>query len=480
MRPRLLHLTLVVTALSTGACVYYNGMYNANRLARSARKAEREGRTFEANGLWGQVATKAESVIVRHPTSKYAAEAEVLRGVALSRMGQCDQALGPLSDLELAKIAPDLKEDGLLALGRCQAASGNAEAADAAFVQLLDSKSPDRRLEARFQHARVLRLSGQYLEALQALPNVRDTRSDMERLLALAGAGRLPDAMVVADSLLARTDSTKQWDSLVVVLGEENPIAASSVVDRVRKLPGRTREAEAKMLLDDGLRLESVDTARAARRFKETIAVGKNANTTARAHLELLQMDLRGVGRPEELAPLAAKLKGLSERSEIVSKEISQLSTKVGYVQIAGNSVTPETLQGDLRLFLAAESARDSLAAPRLAETLFRRIPEQFPASAYAPKAILAAQQLNSAWADSARALLEERYFDSPYLAMIRGEATPEYRELEDSLGVFAAAQGARRPAEGVRRAPTIRDTERERPGRPRPTPGGSRVPEPQ
>ena len=56
---------LVVGLLS--GCVYYNGMYNANRLARSARKAEREGRTFDANNLWGQVATKAESVVVRHP-----------------------------------------------------------------------------------------------------------------------------------------------------------------------------------------------------------------------------------------------------------------------------------------------------------------------------------------------------------------------------------------------------------------------------
>jgi tetratricopeptide (TPR) repeat protein len=480
MRARLLHLTLLVTALSTGACVYYNGMYNANRLARSARKAEREGRTFEANGLWGQVATKAESVVVRHPSSKYAAEAEVLRGVALSRMGQCDQALGPLSDIGLAKIAPDLKEDALLALGRCQAASGNAEAADAAFLQLVDSKNPDRRLEARFQHARLLRQSGRYLEALEALPDVRDSRTDTERLLALAGAGRLPAAMVLADSLLARTDSIKHWDSLVVVLGEENPIAASGVVEKVRKLPARTREAEAKLLLDDGLRLESVDTTRAARRFRETIAVGKNPSAAAQANLELLQMDLRRIGRPEELAPLAAKLKGLSEQSETVSDEISLLTTRVGEVQLAGSSVTPETLQGDLRLFLAAESARDSLAAPRLAETLFRRIPEQFPASAYAPKAILAAQQLNSAWADSARALLEERYLDSPYLALIRGDATPEYRELEDSLGGFAAAQLTRKRAEGVRRAPIIRDTEREGRGRQRPQPGGSRVPEPQ
>jgi hypothetical protein len=41
---RALSLTLVAALL--GGCVYYNGMYNAKRLAGSARKAERDGRAF--------------------------------------------------------------------------------------------------------------------------------------------------------------------------------------------------------------------------------------------------------------------------------------------------------------------------------------------------------------------------------------------------------------------------------------------------
>src|ERR687893_2498394 len=121
-------------------CVYYNGMYNANRLAGSARKAEREGRTFEANNLWGQVATKAESLIVRHPRSKYAEEASILRGLALAKLGQCEQALGPLSRVGVANLKPELREDTWLATGRCQATLGNIAAADAAFAQVIDSK----------------------------------------------------------------------------------------------------------------------------------------------------------------------------------------------------------------------------------------------------------------------------------------------------------------------------------------------------
>src|ERR671914_2916059 len=100
MRPRRLGLSLAAVGVLSGllgGCVYYNGMYNANRLARSARQAEREGKTLEASSLWGQVATKAESVVVRHPTSKYAEQASLLRGIALAKLGQCDQALGPLT-----------------------------------------------------------------------------------------------------------------------------------------------------------------------------------------------------------------------------------------------------------------------------------------------------------------------------------------------------------------------------------------------
>ncbi|HET6837904.1 MAG TPA: hypothetical protein VFH24_07650, partial [Gemmatimonadales bacterium] len=118
---------------------------------------------------------------------------------------------------------------------------------------------------------------------------------------------------------------------------------------------------------------------------------------------------------------------------------------------------------------------RDTLQAPRLAEVLFRQIPDQWPMSPYAPKAIIAAQQLNPAWADTARFLLEFQYFDSPYLATVRGDATPEYRQLEDSLGAFAASLVVRKPP-AVRRAPPPGVSPRRRP---EPVSGGSNVPEP-
>ena len=479
MRGRLLIVIVLATAALTGmlaGCVYYNGMYNANRLARSARKAEREGRTLEANGLWGQVATKAESVLVRHPTSKYAREAMLLRGIALARMDQCEQALGLLGGLAFSNGTSDLTEEALLANGRCQIALGNLAAGDAAFSQLLDSKSADRRREARFHHARLLRQSGRHEEAVRTLSGQTEPRAVAERVLALAGAGRVPEAMALTDSLIARGDTTRRWDSLLVVLAEDNPSTASRLLDHLGGLPNRTPQVRARMLLEDGVRLLPVDSVRAGRRFRDAMAIGGATDAAGRAGLALVGLQLARVAQPSELVPVLDTLKRLSTRFVPLSAEITRLTGVVADIHSVATKVTPDSLQGDLRFFLAAESARDALKAPGLAETLFRRIPEQWPFSPYAPKAILAAQQLNAGWIDSAHLLLEERYFDSPYLATVRGEATPEYRQLEDSLGAFAAALAvAKSPQQRPR--PTPAGARRRRP---QPLPGGSNVPEPQ
>ncbi len=472
----------LLAAGALGGCVYYNGMYNANRLANSARKAERDGRPFEASSLWGQVATKAESVVVRHPQSKYAEEAAILRGLALARLGQCETALAPLSRVTGANINLDLQEDAWLAAGRCHVTLGNMPAADAAYAQVLDSKDRYRRREARIQRARTLRSAGKYDEALSTLTGVKDQRALPELLLALAGSGRVPEAMVLADSLVAQGDTTQPWDSLVVTLARQDPLRGSSLVDRIRRLPNRTAETQARWLLEDGIRLAEVDTARAAARFREAVKVGGSGEAAGRATAQLVRLALRGVTQPRELSPLIQTMRGLANNRSL-STELSQLSATATAILATSASLMPGSPQGDLRLFLAAESARDSLLAPRLAEGMFLRILHGWPESPYAPKAVLAAQQLNPAWSDSARAVLEARYFESPYLALIRGEEASGYRQLEDSLGAFAAARAVSTDSAGAavpgRRAAPAEDGD-EQPGRGRPPQApGVRMPQP-
>ena len=90
-------------------------------------------------------------------------------------------------------------------------------------------------------------------------------------------------------------------------------------------------------------------------------------------------------------------------------------------------------------LFLAAELARDSLGAPRLAADLLRRIAAEWPESPYAPKALLALMPLDRGGADALRQELETIYGGTPYVSVARGVADSTYIALEDSLGSFAA-----------------------------------------
>jgi hypothetical protein len=185
-------------------------------------------------------------------------------------------------------------------------------------------------------------------------------------------------------------------------------------------------------------------------------------------------LDIARASHPAELVSISDSLKKLASHFDLMAQEINRVGSMISQVHDAATAMSDST-RGDLRLFLAAEAARDALAAPRLAETLFRQILDRWPESPYAPKAILAAQSLNPGWADTAQALLFERYWDSPYLATIRGEASPEYRQLEDSLGAFAATLALTTPTAPQRRPPAATPDRR-----PRPAAGGSRVPEPQ
>ena len=63
--------------------------------------------------------------------------------------------------------------------------------------------------------------------------------------------------MALADSLIARADTTTPWDSLLVTLGRKSPASASTLVDRLAQLPKQVPETQARRLLEDGIRLVS-------------------------------------------------------------------------------------------------------------------------------------------------------------------------------------------------------------------------------
>jgi hypothetical protein len=444
-----------------GGCVYYNGMYNTNRLAKSARKAERDGRPFEAQGYWGQVITRADSLVLRHPRSKYADQATVLRGLALARLNQCQEAVGPLGRLSLVQLSSDFTEEAALALGRCQLQLGDPGLADLAFAEVLNSSDSARRHEARFRHARALRMNGQYEEAVALLRESPDAQAREDLLLALAGAGHTDEALAFADSVLALHDSSFAWDSIVATVGRQDARAASALVGRLADDPRASPELKARRLYDDGVRLAAADSAAATARFQQAAQVPGASETAERARLRLLRARLSSARTLDDLGRHGDSLAALASQTTAPGLEAAALQLEVQQLRQLDDSARAGVGQGDLRLFLGAESARDSVHAPLLAATLFRRLADDWPTSPYAPKALLAAQLLEPADPDGIHVRLDSLYHDSPYLAVMRGEEAPGYRQLEDSLQTFAAAQpvlvprrgggAARVPARGAR-----------------------------
>jgi hypothetical protein len=440
-------------------------MYNANRLAGRAEKAEREGRTFDASSFWGQVVVKADSVLARHPDSKWADDARLLRGRGLARLGRCDAAIPELARAQQELVEPDLKEQAALDLGRCQLESGDPAAAEIALAPLQESVDPERRAASRRLLGRARVAAGDYAGALPLLEGASDSIVAASRLLALAGSGRLDEARGLADTLIEAGTVTAPWGEFLRELGRRDPALAAGYLDRIRTLSIDPGLIAAWMLEDADRRLDT-DEAGALARIEEAEQLAPGTEAASVARVRRLRRALADVSTPADLSQVIERLSPQADDVPSAGDQAAQLLAAAQVVTATADSVRPTVAQGDLMLFLAAELARDSLRAPRLAATLMRRVAGEWPESPYAPKALLALVALDSSAAEAARLDLETLYGASPYVAVTHGIADSTYRTLEDSLGTFAAAW---RQAAGDARTPAA--VER-RPGERRPRPG--------
>jgi tetratricopeptide (TPR) repeat protein len=450
---------LVLLLMLVGGCAYYNGMYNAKRLAGRAWKAEREGRTFEATSLWGQVAIKAESAAVRHPRKKWAEEARLLQGTAFVHLKDCARALAPLEAVMFTAREVEVRERAALLVGECRIALGDPAGATTAYARLVESREPSRRDLALYQRGRALRLDGRYQEALDELGRTSHPRAQGERAVALAAQGRVPEALAVAESLLVATDSLAPWDSLLAAVSAADPEAGSRLADRIAQTAGLPAGLKARLLAQDGVRWMAVDTARAGTRFATANSLVDGPAARGEVRFEAARARIVHAPSLASLRAAAEQLGDLGVESGPFVLRGTQLAAAVERFLLIADSTPAGAPRGDLRLFLAGELARDSLGSPGLARAQFRRLADEWPDSPFVPKALLALIPLEPSSADSLRSLLTERFTGSPYLAMIEHGESPAYRELEDSLRLFALslAPGGRRqvqPGQPNRPAP--------------------------
>ena len=430
----------ILTAISIG-CAYYNGLYNANQLAKDARQAEREGRRGEAQSLWSRAAVKAESVSTRYPDSKYRDDALLLQGRSLSRIGRCQDAVSPLRNAVTSTPDRALRAEAGILLGECHLRLGQADSAWTTLSAFVDHEDSSVASRARLWRGRAAMAANRPAEALEDLNQTTDRTALFDRALALAALDLVREAASTLDTARQLPFDEARWGAVLDQIGDLK--SASALVERLLTRADLTSGERARLLMADGERWARADPAFAVGRYvvAEAVAGDSVESRIARAHL--VMAEIRRTTSLERVVELTEELGFLMLEGSEVINAVGRFADLLDGIEQA--IAEPPPSHADLRIFRSAELARDSLRAAPLASQLFLLIRERHPRSVIAPKALLAAAILRLEIADSLHRVLGSEYPDSPYTTAAAGHFSLEYTQIEDSLRSLAARE-IRRP----------------------------------
>jgi len=429
--------TLALVA-GLASCAYYNGLWRANRLAREAERAARDGRVGEARSLWAQAATRAESVSVRHPNSRWTDDALLLRGRALRELGQCGPALQPLERVRGSSPDPSVRETAAVLAAGCHLELGDADRALAVSDGAVASPDAARASEARYWRGRAAQRLGDHSSAARDLAASSEPDAAAWRAVSLAALGEIAVLRPILDSLVARGASEDQWRTILTALAPSRPLEASRVLATIDSAPVAPLDAAApaRLYVVAGRTALSHGDSAHAEQWLEAGRRGIDSSAAREAAIALVTLDIARAATKADLLALAARLDTLAGSGGAGAREAAQHASQAR--RVAGAVTEPGAL------LLQAETARDSLSAGRLAQSLFFEVATRWPESLFVPKALLAAATLTPAARDSLVAVVTNRYPGSAYLLALGGRAPAAFQTLEDSLLVLS---GGHRPA---------------------------------
>ncbi len=276
------------------------------------------------------------------PSSKYVDEAMVLKGMALARLNQCEAALAPLGRVALLPSRSGGR-GGRHAGARALPAGAGEPRRGRTDVRASGSEPrPDpaaRGNAAPWEGAPSDRPRGGGREDTRSPPPTRGPRpSGCWRWPA---PGQRDEALGLADSLLAQRDSTADGTRWSWPSDARTPRWPRSWWTACSAEPASSEMARARMLLDDGERLASVDTARATARLRQVAAMEGAADAGERARLHLTRLDLSRATSVADLAPIARSLdeRVPAARGALVG-EAAELRQSVARIQAADDSAS--------------------------------------------------------------------------------------------------------------------------------------------
>ena len=418
--------------LALAGCAYFNGIYNARAAAREAERLEREGRSSEARDAWLRSAASAESVLVRHRDGRWGPEALFLAGRGLALGARCERAL-PLLERYLAGSADgDRRPAASLAVGRCLVDEGRAGEALEALAPLAGGSSPVATEAARWA-ARAAWALGRDADAERFLARLPAGEAAWERIDAALGEGDLARAESLLVQRGAGGDASRDVPRAIAMLweagrrdGARRVVAAYEDAATEPARLGRLRLSLAERLVAAG-----EDSAARALLLRARAGTADTVvDRAAAAWMTLLS--LREAATPSEARAVVERGRPSGAGGPLLER-LERALLRLDLLESRGDTA-------GAALFLAAEVARDSLRAPRLARRYLERILEQHPPPLLAPKALLAAAALVPDSAALFRARVLDVFPRSGWAAILRGDTTAATTDVRNGEMLLAGA----------------------------------------
>lgn len=445
--------TVLGTWVLASGCVYYNGVYNAQAAAKQGDRRLRENQEAEAQSRFLESAERAESVLVRFPTSKWRTRALYLAGRGHALSGDCERGRERILELlDRADVTPSERDRARVALGACDVRSNAMATARLRLDSLIGSSDRAVAREARLWAARA------------AL-----TMGDLDAVTGYLGAS---SSEILPWELISASTTARDFargESLLVLRARRGDFR-DEAVRSVREMTaaGRVEEARRVVLAYDAARV------REPLRAQLHYAVGDqllraDRDSLAAWHLgmarELAGRDTLVVREAAaRRAWLAIRRARTLEESEATLAQLDSAVMRTTLARrLADQWLLVRMLAGKADgtgagLFLAAEVVRDSLQAPALAQAVFVELARRHASSLLAPAALYAATLLPSPiTADSAdrwRRRVTTEYAASAVAARLRGDdpsALPDFVSAPEMLR-FSWSEVTRQWADSLRR----------------------------
>ncbi|MGH7538363.1 MAG: hypothetical protein ACREMF_06995, partial [Gemmatimonadales bacterium] len=334
----------------------------------------------------------------------------------------------------LASVSDDaLHERAALAAAECLLRRGEAGQAESLLAPVLGSSDGRRRSLAAYVAGRAAFQRGDHAAAADLFARSETPEAGPAHMRALVAAGRSEQAAALMDNVRRRSRDEATWLEVLEDLGRA--AGAPAAADALDRLLARGRMApgtRARLLLGDGDRLRTARLfERASTRYVTVVALVPDSVEAGRARVRSVLVQAAEAREPADLDSLAKQIVRLSSRGGLAGAAL--LEARALQRHLVAIRTADSTAIGAFR---GAELVRDTLAAPALAASLFLQVAARYPASLFAPKALIAAGHLRPDAVDSVDAVLRTSYAQSPYTQAFHGASSPAFQVLEDSLAI--------------------------------------------